>query len=124
MSTNRIYRIVSGGQTGADTLKVMAELFSSGLWDMNGVGICVSSVTGNSPEPLDDELQTWQDRFNEIPLDDNHDLIWLSVEEQETFDRDGEMLAKKLFDFFKGSKTILYRSTKGTETKFEGKLLP
>jgi hypothetical protein len=100
-----------------DCLKVMADLFASGLWDMNGASICVSSVTGKA-ESLDDEFEAWQDRFDSVPLDDNHDLIWQSTE-QEVFDRDGAALAGKLYEFFGGSRTIYHRSTTGVETWIE-----
>ncbi len=113
-----------------DVLRIMAEIGGGYLWDMNGMSISVSSLTDRDGEELaflkelDEQFCAWQDRYDSKPLDANHDLVWDSEDEQSTFDSEGLVLAQKLHDYFKGTKTVLYCSTRGNRTQFDARNTP
>ena len=110
-----------------DVLRIMAEIGGGYLWDMNGMSMTVSSVTEGDGEELeilrelDEQFCAWQDRYDSKPLDANHNLIWDSEDEQSTFDHDGLVLAQKLYDHFKGTKCVVYCSTKRNRTQFDAR---
>ena len=98
-----------------DLLRVFADYGGAYLWDMNGVCTMVSEIThpgdDTFTEPLDAEFEKWQKLYDEKPLDKTDYPLWDSKEEQIKFDEDGKTLAKKLYDFFKGRRTVIYYPT-------------
>lgn len=70
-----------------ELLRIWPEHGGAYIWDMNGMCIsisCVTNIEGN--EPLDDELEEWQKKFEWKPLNDRCDPTWDSETEQSAFD--------------------------------------
>lgn len=91
-----------------DCLRVWAEFGSSYLWDMNGVSIYLSTVTGKEPEPLDDEWLKWVSWYEDKPVTEDVDVIWDSPGELHRFNEQGSELARRTFDYLGGRHTVVY----------------
>ena len=103
-----------------DLLRIRPEIGYAYIWDMNGVCITLSCVTNREDdEPLDIELEQWQSIYEFKPLDENHDPKWDSAEEQQKFDDEGANLARRVFEFFAKTKTIIYYPTRGGEQRID-----
>ena len=103
-----------------DLLRIWAEHGRAYLWDMNGVCISISYLTNQEGnEPLDLELEAWQSVYEGKPLTEHHDPKWDSEKEQIEFDAEGASLAKKVFEFFNKTKTVIYFPTCGGELRFD-----
>jgi hypothetical protein len=107
-----------------DILHIWPEHGHSYLWDMTGVSINVTCIK-DTPEAraLDGELHAWQSIYENRPLQLNaewalHDPVWDSTEQQREFDQIGELLARKLFELFGGSRTVVFHPLLTDEVVF------
>jgi len=96
-----------------DILCIWPEHGRAYLWDMNGCAISLEDVLGAVDwESLDDELPAWQELYEGVSIDydvesHNFDLIWSSEEQSEKIYKDGESLARKVYEFFNRTRTVI-----------------
>lgn len=102
-----------------DLIRIWAEHAGAYMWDMNGVCIDLSCITNNDDEPLDRALEKWQKLYESKPLDPEYNPAWDSEDERARFDAAGQLLARQVYDFFNGTKTVIYYPTKGGETRWD-----
>lgn len=108
-----------------DLLRIWPERGLDCLWDMNGCSISMSFLTQQKGDhPLDLEFERWQKRYDEKPMDADFFPIWDSDEEQIAFDAEGERLARKVYEFFERTKTVLYFPTRGGRLRWDAEGKP
>ena len=91
-----------------ECLRVWAEYGEAYLWDMSGVSISVSTVTGKEPEPLDDEWMTWIGWYEGKPMNEECWPMWDSPEELRSFNEKGAELARRTFEHLGERHTMVY----------------
>lgn len=102
-----------------DLLQILPEYGWGYLLDMNGCGIMVSCVVDVEKCPLDDEFEAWQAKYENTKMDENFDPIWNSEKDKREFDEEGLSLAHRLFDFFGGTKIIIYYFLDGHQIRLD-----
>lgn len=103
-----------------DVVRVMADFGGAYLWDMNGVCITVADITGNDrDEPLDELLEKWSLIYDSNRIGQDGYPLWESEEAEAKFNTDGLLLSEKLFEFLGRQRTVVYRDSKLSITRFD-----
>ena len=98
-------------------IRIFAEFGSTCLWDEEGVGICVESLTGQENE-IDDKLMDWCDKLILLwHLKDDDIQMAATKKEREDFDREGLLLARELKSILGDDYELTYEPIDGEPVK-------
>lgn len=102
-----------------EIIRVDNHYYEPCLWDMNGAAMSLSDITGADHEPLDDELDAWEQKLPLKYTGTAYEYFWDSPEHKQCYHEEGIALIRRAYELLQRKHTFLYRDTDGRLTLFE-----